>query len=205
MLRRMNSTVARATLLAQIFHSAARLYNGVERSLRVRGRVVQAHDSYCFLRPFAADCLGTTSSRLNIYANLRHMNKNNPLREGDIVEFTVERTSYRDSEVAVDVSLDPPEYKRRYVKQPSQTTKYYEPIFGNDKFPKPWSGAVTASGKVPSTLYFRTSRRSARRRRTRRHLLKLRLPQVWREPASSILRHLHLLRRSCSTRRRSMR
>ena len=145
----MNSTVARATLLAQIFHSAARLYNGVERSLRVRGRVVQAHDSYCFLRPFAADCLGTTSSRLNIYANLRHMNKNNPLREGDIVEFTVERTPIENSEVAIDVVRDSPDvqYNRRYVNQPSPTIEYDEPMFENDQFTKPWSGAVTESGK----------------------------------------------------------
>ena len=142
----MSSIVARAFLWAKIFTDATKLSNGVERSIRVRGTVVETHDKWCYLRPFAAERFGT-SSRLNLYANCRHMNKNNPLREGDIVEFTVERTSYRDSEVAVDISLNPPEYQRRYVKQPSQTTKCYEPIFGNDKFPKPWPGAVTESGK----------------------------------------------------------
>ena len=82
------------------------------------------------------------------------MNKNNPLREGDIVEFTVERTPILNSEVAVDVVADPPDiqYKRRYVKQPSPTIEYDEPMFDNDQLPKPWSGAVTVSGKLPSTL-----------------------------------------------------
>ena len=77
------------------------------------------------------------------------MNKNNPLREGDIVEFTVERTPILNSEVAVDVVADPPDiqYKRRYVKQPSPTIEYDEPMFENDQFSKPWSGAVTESGK----------------------------------------------------------
>ena len=149
----MSSIVARAFLWAKIFTDATKLSNGVERSIRVRGTVVETHDKWCYLRPFAAERFGT-SSRLNLYANLRHMNKNNPLREGDIVEFTVERTPILNSEVAVDVVADPPDiqYKRRYVKQPSPTIEYDEPMFENDQLPKPWSGAVTVSGKLPSTL-----------------------------------------------------
>ena len=149
----MSSIVARAFLWAKIFTDATKLSNGVERSIRVRGTVVETHDKWCYLRPFAAERFGT-SSRLNLYANCRHMNKNNPLREGDIVEFTVERTPIVNSEVAVDVVSDPPDiqYNRRYVNQPSPTIEYDEPMFENGQFPKPWSGAVTESAKVPSTL-----------------------------------------------------
>ena len=77
------------------------------------------------------------------------MNKNNPLRDGDIVEFTVERTPIENSEVAVEVVRDPLDiqYNRRYVNQPSPTIEYDKPILGNDQLPKPWPGAVTESGK----------------------------------------------------------
>ena len=178
---RRNNMKVRVMLLQYLFASFCEaLHNGRERSRRVRGTVVKAGETYCFLRPDDATEFGT-SECLNFYTDFRYIKTNTRLRVGETVEFQIERFINRyheHKEHAVEVKSVVREYERRYVKEPSQTTKCYEPIFGNDKFPKPWSGALTESAKVPSTLQHRTSRSSARRQWTRRQLLKLRLPQV---------------------------
>ena len=147
---RRNSMRVRAMLLQYLFASFCEaLHNGRERSRRVRGTVVKAGETYCFLRPFDATEFGT-SECLNFYADFRDIKTNTKLTVGETVEFQIERFNNRyleHHEHAVEVKSVVREYERRYVKEPSQTTKYYEPIFENDQFPKPWSGAVTESGK----------------------------------------------------------
>ena len=146
---------ARAMLLQYIFASFFEaLPHGRERSRRIRGTVVKAGETYCFLRPDDATDFGT-SECLNFYTDFRDIKTNTKLTVGETVEFQIERFNNRyleHHEHAVEVKSVVREYERRYVKEPSQTTKYYEPILGNDQLPKPWPGAVTESGKVPSTL-----------------------------------------------------
>ena len=137
-------------LLQYLFASFCEaLHNGRERSRRVRGTVVKAGETYCFLRPFDATEFGT-SECLNFYADFRDIKTNTKLTVGETVEFQIERFNNRyleHHEHAVEVKSVVREYERRYVKQPSPTIEYDEPPFKNDQFPKPWSGAVTESGK----------------------------------------------------------
>ena len=73
----------RAMLLQCIFASFCEaLHNGRERSRRVRGTVVKAGETYCFLRPFDATEFGT-SECLNFYADFRDIKTTHPPKPRD--------------------------------------------------------------------------------------------------------------------------
>ena len=114
---KMERLLPRALFIQSIFAEICKPRpNGRERSARVRGKVVKGGDTYVFIRPGNATEFGTDDS-LNFYAYFTDYKTNTPLKEGEYVEFEIERDTnkyLKHHERAVEITHVGREYERRH-------------------------------------------------------------------------------------------
>jgi len=114
---KMERLLPRALFIQSIFAEICKPRpNGRERSARVRGKVVKGGDTYVFIRPGNAADFGDDET-LNFYAYFPDFKTNTPLKEGEYVEFEIERDTnkyLKHHERAVEITHVGREYERRH-------------------------------------------------------------------------------------------